>query len=84
MYSLKLVLGVKNKNKKKPTRGGKTLIVIRIVGTSAPSCQCIHLSTVIRDKTRGRVGAIALGPRRRRFGKDGFLGIVALADERRA
>lgn len=82
MYSLKLVLGVKNKNKKKPTRGGKTLIVIRIVGTSAPSC--IHLSTVIRDETRGRVGAVALGPRRRRFGKDGFLGIVALADERRA
>jgi hypothetical protein len=69
--------------KKKPTRGGKTLIVIRMLGTSAPSC--MHFSIVIRDETRGRVGAIALGPRRldRRF-RGGFRGIVALADARRA
>lgn len=80
MYILESVEIWKEKIEK-PTRGGKTLIVTRMLGTSAPSC--MHFSIVIRDETRGRAGAIALGPRRRRF-RGGFLGIVALADARRA
>ena len=52
-----------------------------MLGPSAPSC--MHLSIDIREETRGRVGAVALGPRRRRL-RGGFLGIVALADARQA
>jgi hypothetical protein len=81
MYIIESVDICKQK-KEKLTRGGKTLIVIRMLGTSAPSC--MHFSIVILDETRGRVGAIALGPRRRRRFRDGFRGIVALADARRA
>lgn len=39
----------------------------------------LHLSIVIREETWGRVGAIVLGPRRRRA-RGGFQGIVAFAD----
>ena len=52
-----------------------------MLGTSAPSC--MHFSIDIREETRGRVGAAALGPQRRQL-RGGFLGIVALADARRA
>jgi hypothetical protein len=64
-----------------PTRGGRTRIVTWMLSIEFGTFS-LHLSIVIRDETWGRVGAIALGPWRRRA-RGGFRGRVAFADASR-